>query len=235
MFSIKARFRPARPSIMPNSAFSRGVTTPACWNLATLARISAMYSRGFFSMDWLSFECSIARTKTRPADAGLAADRPRSVPVARAGLGGLARGGGARGLRARCRGAAALVAGALVDRAVVAAPVSPAAGLLPAVVDLVHRRPGAALGLVVGHAAALVALLDVLGLAFLLVGILRLVSTWHGKPPRLTMSPAGIAIRVPLRGAPPSRSRSGSGVEGMAERSAQFKPGCKQDFDASAK
>ena len=57
--------------------------------------------------------------------------------------------------------------------------VSAAAGLLPAVVDLVHRRPRAALGFVVRKPACFVALFDVLGLALLLVRVFALVSLRH--------------------------------------------------------
>ena len=45
------------------------------------------------------------------------------------------------------------------------------AALLAAAGFLVHRGPGAPLGLVRGDAALLVAFLDVLGLPFLLVGV----------------------------------------------------------------
>jgi hypothetical protein len=43
--------------------------------------------------------------------------------------------------------------------------------LLPPPVSRVHRRPGAPLGLLLSDAALLVTLLDMLGLALLLVGV----------------------------------------------------------------
>jgi hypothetical protein len=48
------------------------------------------------------------------------------------------------------------------------------AALLAAVGFLVHRRPGAPRGLSIRDPALLVAFLDMLGLAFLLVGVLDL-------------------------------------------------------------
>jgi hypothetical protein len=57
--------------------------------------------------------------------------------------------------------------------------VSTAAGLFAAFVDFIHRRPRAALGLFLRQAALFVAFLDVLGLAFLLVGVLRFVASGH--------------------------------------------------------
>src|SRR5690606_31671783 len=53
------------------------------------------------------------------------------------------------------------------------------AGLLAAAIVLVDGGPGAALGLLVGNAAILVAFLDMLGLALLLVGIGTLVALGH--------------------------------------------------------
>src|SRR5690348_15902091 len=93
-----------------------------------------------------------------------------------------------RGFLGRCgagrrrpmgRGLAAALA-ALIGRrmAGVLAAAGPT-GLLAAAVVLVHGRPGPALGLLVGDAALLVALGDMIGLALLLVGVFRLVATGH--------------------------------------------------------
>ena len=56
---------------------------------------------------------------------------------------------------------------------------APGAALLAAAVLLVDGRPGPRLGFVLGDAPLLVALLDVLGLALLLVGVRRLVAARH--------------------------------------------------------
>src|SRR5437868_5052932 len=99
--------------------------------------------------------------------------------IALAGLGTLFGRGGALGRRTAGGGLAAQPA-ALAGGFVVLRLAAAGARLLAAPGLLVHRRPGARLGLVVGHAAGLVALLDVLGLAFLLVRIGRLVTAGHG-------------------------------------------------------
>src|SRR3954469_11924327 len=54
------------------------------------------------------------------------------------------------------------------------------AGLVAAAAFLVHGRPGAAFGLFLRHAAILIALLDMLGLALLLVSVTALVAAGHG-------------------------------------------------------
>src|SRR5439155_7742229 len=46
---------------------------------------------------------------------------------------------------------------------------------------LVHRRPRAPFGFGLGHAALLIALLDVLGLPLLLVGVLLFGTAWHNQ------------------------------------------------------
>src|SRR5688572_4250652 len=90
---------------------------------------------------------------------------PRSSPglrgVALAGRRGLLRGG--RPLRRRSGGRrpTAELAALLGRRRVLRPAVAGPARLLPAPVRLVHRRPRAALGLLLRHPAALVALLDV--------------------------------------------------------------------------
>jgi hypothetical protein len=58
---------------------------------------------------------------------------------------------------------------------------SPSSGatLLAAVGLLVHGRPGTPLGFLFGNAAMLVAFLDVLGLALLLICITGLIAAWH--------------------------------------------------------
>jgi hypothetical protein len=45
--------------------------------------------------------------------------------------------------------------------------------------DFVHSRPGSALSLLLGHAAVLVALLDVLRLPLLFIRVFGFVSAWH--------------------------------------------------------
>src|SRR5437762_13620779 len=107
--------------------------------------------------------------------------------VALAGRGRLLGRGRALGRRARGRRPpafrAALLA-ALVGRRVAGVlAAARAAGLLAAAVVLVDRRPGPPLGLLLGDAALFVAFGDVVGLALLLVGVLRLVALGHGRPP----------------------------------------------------
>src|SRR4051794_19588453 len=53
------------------------------------------------------------------------------------------------------------------------------AALLPAAGFLVHGCPRPAFGFALRRAALLVTFLDVLGLAFLLVRVTRLVASWH--------------------------------------------------------
>src|SRR5439155_24262721 len=57
------------------------------------------------------------------------------------------------------------------------------AALLAAAGLLVHRRPGAALGLLLARAALLVPLLDVVRPPALLARVTRLASSWHGFLP----------------------------------------------------
>jgi hypothetical protein len=57
------------------------------------------------------------------------------------------------------------------------APSGPA--LLSAVGLLVHGRPSASLGFLLGNASMFVAFLDVFGLAFLFFGVARFVATRH--------------------------------------------------------
>jgi hypothetical protein len=73
------------------------------------------------------------------------------------------------------------VAAALAHRLVVfGLAVTAAAGLLAAAVDLVDGCPGAPFSFVGGEAAFLVAFLDMLSLAFLVVGVFALVAARHG-------------------------------------------------------
>src|SRR4051812_49280858 len=58
------------------------------------------------------------------------------------------------------------------------------AGFLAPMVHLVDRGPGSAFGLLLGSSSALVGVLDVLGLAFLLGRVSRLVSAWHFEAPQ---------------------------------------------------
>ena len=53
------------------------------------------------------------------------------------------------------------------------------AGLFTPAVNLVHGSPSPTFGFVFGDATILVAFLDVLGLSFFLVGVLRFVSAGH--------------------------------------------------------
>ena len=80
---------------------------------------------------------------------------------------------------APCRPLAAFVRGRVAGALAAAG----AAGLLAAAVVLVDGCPGPALGLLLGHAALLVAFGDVIGLAFLLVGVFGLVAARHGTTP----------------------------------------------------
>src|SRR5690242_12643703 len=59
----------------------------------------------------------------------------------------------------------------------------PGPRLLPAAALLVHRGPRPPLGLGLRDPAVFVALLDVLGLAFLLARVTRLVAAWHRVSP----------------------------------------------------
>src|SRR5690606_33452134 len=54
-----------------------------------------------------------------------------------------------------------------------------ASRLLAAAVVLVHGGPGAPLGLVLGYAALLIPLSDMIGLALLLAGIFGFFAAWH--------------------------------------------------------
>jgi hypothetical protein len=57
--------------------------------------------------------------------------------------------------------------------------ISSAAWLLATAMHLVHSCPRSALSLLVGHAAFLVAFLDVLGLPLLLIRVFGFVPAWH--------------------------------------------------------
>src|SRR5438105_1679305 len=61
---------------------------------------------------------------------------------------------------------------------------------------LVHRRPGAAFGLLPADAATLVAFLDVLRHPLLLARVFRFVAAWHRWPLRMGRAPTR-AIRIP--------------------------------------
>src|SRR5207302_10965633 len=100
------------------------------------------------------------------------------LPAASACPGGLfGRGGALRG-RAGCRGRPALLS-ALLRRGLVHTLAAARATFLAAAGHGVDRGPGAALGFSLGGASLLVAFLDVLGLAFLFLGVLGLLSTGH--------------------------------------------------------
>src|SRR5436190_18260796 len=58
-------------------------------------------------------------------------------------------------------------------------PVSTTARFLAAMRRFVDGCPGSALGFVRRYAAVLVAFLDVVGLSFLFVGVLRFITAWH--------------------------------------------------------
>src|SRR5580658_8346884 len=55
---------------------------------------------------------------------------------------------------------------------------------LATAVILVNRRPGPTFGLFVRHTARFIACRDVVGFAFLLAGVFRLVATRHDRTPR---------------------------------------------------
>src|SRR6185437_8395067 len=90
----------------------------------------------------------------------------------------------------------ALVRGGVAGR--LAAPRSPDA--LSAAVVLVDRRPGATFGFLLRNAAAFVTFLDMLRLALLLFGVLRLIAAWHGfllRSPRNARDQPVSATKVP--------------------------------------
>src|SRR5437764_849866 len=58
-------------------------------------------------------------------------------------------------------------------------PVSTTARFVSAMRCFVDGCPGSALGFVCWYAAVLVAFLDMVGLSFLLVGVLRFITAWH--------------------------------------------------------
>jgi len=84
-----------------------------------------------------------------------------------------------RGRSAGCRLAAQVAA--LPGGRVVFGLAASGAALLAAVGFLVDGGPGSALGFILGDAALLVALLDMLGHSLLLVGVTRFVSPGHGN------------------------------------------------------
>src|ERR1700722_15548592 len=95
----------------------------------------------------------------------------------RGGLFGRTRAGGSRSAR-RCASAqaTALARGRMVFRRATART-----ALLAAMGFFIHRRPGAPGDLFVRDPTLLVALLDMLGLALLLVGVARFVAAGHGQ------------------------------------------------------
>src|SRR5262249_33814481 len=116
-------------------------------------------------------------------------------PVPLAGRGGLLRRGRALRRGARRRGGPALLAAPLAGDVRVGLAAA-AARLVAAARLLVDRRPGAALGLPLGDAAALVPLGDVLGLPLLLISVFRLVAPWHGVSSRCAVPVAGPRLTV---------------------------------------
>src|SRR5947209_1350035 len=102
----------------------------------------------------------------------------RGSSSALAGPGRLLRGGRALGEGTRCRGgtplATTLLRGRLVELLAAACT-----ALLAAAGHFVHSGPGAPRRLFFRYAALLVALFNVLGLAFLFFCVLGLVSSWH--------------------------------------------------------
>src|SRR3569623_2408073 len=76
--------------------------------------------------------------------------------------------------------ACAAFAATLARRGMVFLVAAARAGLHAAAALLADRRPGAALGRLLRDAAGLIALLDMLGLALLLVGVAALVAARHG-------------------------------------------------------
>ena len=127
--------------------------------------------------------------------------------------------------RRRC---AAAPAPTLARRRVVFRPAAPGAALLATMGFLVHRRPGAPRGLPARDSALLVALLDMLGLALLLVGVARLVTTGH----RLLLlqmefksenASGGVQFRT--CGAPTSRSPARARIAAVCARFAAARTG----------
>src|ERR1700730_2152282 len=97
-----------------------------------------------------------------------------------AGGGSISGRAGAGGSRAARRCASAQLP-ALARRRVVFGLAAPGPALLAAMRLLVDGRPGAPRGLPCRDSTLLVAFLDVLGLAFLLVGVARFVAARHGS------------------------------------------------------
>src|SRR5687768_16732948 len=85
------------------------------------------------------------------------------------------------------------------------------AGQIAAARFLVDGRPGAPFGVRLGNALLLIAFLDVLGLALLLVGVGALVAAGHGSisricPQRKTLGRSNCSGRFRLTGAPVSHA-----------------------------
>src|SRR2546428_4859861 len=99
--------------------------------------------------------------------------------MALAGGCGLLRRGAAGGGRSGCRSLPAGLAAPPRGRMALGLAASGAA-LLAAAALLVDRGPGPAFRFLLGHAPGLVAFLDVLRLALLLVGVAGLVAPRHG-------------------------------------------------------
>src|SRR5215469_8596520 len=104
--------------------------------------------------------------------------------------------GGGRALGVRPR--SLRLAPALRRRGVALLLAAARAALLAAAAFLVDGRPGAPLGFLVGNAALLVALGDVVGLALLLVGVLRFVAARHREPPVLVVRTMNANPRISL-------------------------------------
>src|SRR5687768_4074182 len=88
-------------------------------------------------------------------------------------------------LAARLLGSTGLLGGLFLSARLLGRLLPAAAFLLCPAGLFVHRGPSATLGFFRRDALFLVSLFDVLGLAFLLVRVARLVASWHESAPRL--------------------------------------------------
>jgi len=140
----------------------------------------------------------------RPLQSLSSSAAARSFGVAFAGLGGLAGRSRPRCGAARGRGFAAELSTPMCGGMAGMDASTRAAGRLAAAVVFVDGGPGASLGFLFGDAAPLVALGDVVGLAFLLVGVFRFVAARHAALPGQA-APAR-TVRQPFAGRDGSRT-----------------------------
>ena len=142
--------------------------------------------------------CSMAHT-LRLLRRGLMTRGPMSGSRSRC----LASGSGAFARRPSCRSGAA-DRSAFLRRSLVGLLAAAGAALLAAARHRVHGRPRTSCGFLLGDTAILVSLLDVLGPAFLLIGVRTFVTTWHDQVLQTRLSIHGNSR--PARAYPPRPS-----------------------------